>query len=217
MAYIGIDPGTRNLAWAILTNTWFETGIYDMGKGKHDETDIAFQCNDLYMQLIQKVPKDVPLTDVIIERQMMRKYALIAQSILSAFAHDEYIRLSMVSASTVKSHFHIPLNGHTANKKNAILKAEQLTNKKMTDHEADAYLTALYRMHMDSGCLCSSSSSKSNHTNYLKLPCPNYYPRTEPLLPQVQLPICYIDSTDKDKDSRLLPSLPEKSLTLSGL
>ena len=208
--YVGIDPGTRNLAWCIIDEDkhTMETGVYDMGKGKHNEIDMAWHVEELYYKLVGKCGR-MP-TDVVIERQMMRKYALVCQSIVQAFiSHDGNIRVQIVSASSVKTHFGMPLAGHAANKKNAIVKAEHLTGKKLTDHEADAYLTALFAVHMTSGCMCSA---KSNHTKYFKLPCQhNSFLPMVPLLPQAQSSISSTDLTDKDKDSRPLPSLPEKS------
>jgi len=196
--YIGIDPGTRNLGWAVITNdevfAGVHTGVYDMGKHIATPLDIALGTSNAFGQFGTAYKRMV----MVVEQQMKRRYALVAQSMVSQFVEefivgcrDDWNEVYTVSPTKVKRHFGIPCTGNYAqNKRNAVDKVEQLIGRRVTDHEADAYLCALYQKHKDEGCGCEVAAilAKSKYKRKRQDSiCPVHSNSSQPMAQPLQL------------------------------
>ena len=154
MIIVAIDPGLKNLGWAVFNTTanrFVSFGRYDLTK------DQPKKLKTKYVELVRAfvdASKDVfEMADlVLIEIQMVAKFKVIA----TAFQCFFWGKSEMVSPRSVRCHFKISTGNYAKNKKASVaiiptlpISAQnkrwfQSFEKKKRDDVADAMLIALY-------------------------------------------------------------------------
>jgi len=154
MIIVAIDPGLKNLGWAVFNTTtgrFVSFGRYDLTKNQPKKLKTK------YVELVRAfvdASKDVfEMADlVLIEIQMVAKFKVIA----TAFQCFFWGKSEMVSPRSVRCHFKISTGNYAKNKKASVaiiptlpISAQnkrwfQSFEKKKRDDVADAMLIALY-------------------------------------------------------------------------
>jgi len=154
MLICAIDPGIKNLGWAIFdtgTNSFKSFGQYNLLKNqpKDKHTKYTFLVKT-FIDAAHEVFHSVDL--VCIEIQMVAKYKVIA----AAFECFFWGKSKMVSPRSVRCHFDISMGNYAKNKKASVNIIQSLNiptsdkqrfeniDKKKRDDVADAMLIALY-------------------------------------------------------------------------
>ena len=157
MIIVAIDPGTKNLGWAVYDTSkchFLSFGRYDLTKDqpKAKKTKYAY----LVRQFIEASQHVFDMADAVcIEIQMQAKMKVIA----TAFQCFFWDKAHKVSPRSVRTHFDISTKKYSTNKKASVDLIPKLSDtqislqnkhwfarfdKKKRDDVADAMLIALY-------------------------------------------------------------------------
>ena len=159
MRVLSIDPGTRNMGWAV-----WDGGIQDFGV-----IDLQRVCKGTdYPKKIWTLKETGFFDDadvILVERQMQSRMKMLACAIRCFY----YDRTFMVAPQSIRRHFKTLMKNHSKNKKahvnwvqNYLKGAQSLKFKthKKKDDVSDAIMQLLYWL--SSGTHSSSSSSSSS-------------------------------------------------------
>jgi|MGYP000008525225 Holliday junction resolvasome RuvABC endonuclease subunit len=154
MIILGIDPGIRNLGWAVYdtsTNAFLKFGKYDLTEG------VEKKQKTKYAELVQKFISERSdifgnFDQICIETQMVAKFKVIA----TAFQCLLWGKSHLISPRSVRCHFKISTGNYKKNKKasidiipklpisNANIELFNSYPSSKKDDAADAMLIALY-------------------------------------------------------------------------
>ena len=146
MVYMGIDPGARNFAWALidLGGTVLEYGTLDMGTPQRLTIEKSVQLlHSWWGQFVVPLLCRYTVRCVVVEVQMKQKYVSIATTCLN-LARSASLPTCHISPKAVKVLNGIEHGGSNARNKKLALEMikRELWTECPSHHLADAFLTA---------------------------------------------------------------------------
>ncbi len=137
---IGFDPGTQNLAFAVLDDTTLVYAtVMRLCRTRATKSDIAYLCVRLMHVLVEAFRPD----EVWVEMQMRERMQAVAQSLVAA-ALAYGVPGTLIHAARWKACVGIACSGdHRENKRRAVQRARVLGYVLSNHNIADAILIAL--------------------------------------------------------------------------